>query len=101
VRSVVPMRLSDAEREQIARAADRLKLPLSGFVRQAALQASAVVEGKVSVKTPERTEVAPARGAVVLDLEPRAHHFVDGLCVACGLDVDDMRGRDLPCREGG
>lgn len=48
------MRLSDAEREQIAGAASRLSLPLTSFVRQAALQASAVAERKVSVKTRER-----------------------------------------------
>jgi hypothetical protein len=100
VREVVPIRLGAAERAQIARAAGRLKLPLSGFIRQASLQASAVVEGKVSARVPERPEVVPARGGVVLDLEPRPHHFVDGLCVGCGLDVDDVRGRDLPCREG-
>jgi uncharacterized protein (DUF1778 family) len=49
VRGVVPVRLSDAERAQIAGAAKRQSLTLSGFIRQASLQASAVVEGKVSV----------------------------------------------------
>jgi hypothetical protein len=112
------MRLSDAEREQIGRAAARLKLPLSGFVRRAALQASAVVEGKVAVRpedgagvNPDRGVTAPLEpeksGVVGLDLEPlavveepwRPHSFVDGECVGCGLDVNDVRGRDLPCRE--
>jgi hypothetical protein len=94
--------LSDGEREQIARAAGRLKLPLSGFVRQAALQASAVVEGKVAAKAPERESA----GVVVVDVEPpaleveepwRPHHFVDGECSGCGLDINDTRGRDVSC----
>jgi uncharacterized protein (DUF1778 family) len=44
VRDVLAIRLSAAEREQITAAATRLELTLSGFVRQSALQSSAVVE---------------------------------------------------------
>jgi uncharacterized protein (DUF1778 family) len=73
VRSVVPVRLSVQERGQIARAAGRLELSRSGFVRQAALQASAVVERKTSVKAPE----PEPRGLVVVGPEP-SRHLVDG-----------------------
>ena len=96
MRSVVPIRLGDAEREQIAGAASHLELTLSGFIRQAALQASAVVEKKaVVVPTTTRT-TAPEReslGIVLLEAEVK-HHFVDGLCVRCHRDVDE---RDSPC----
>src|SRR4051812_36765912 len=75
-RQVVPVRLSGPERSQIASGAARLKLPLSSFVRQAALQASAIVERKVSVKPavpkPER------RPAVAMLEDPEPAHFVDG-----------------------
>lgn len=96
MRAVVPIRLNDAEREQIARAAARLELTLSGFVRQAALQESAVVERKVSVKPRSERPNVPEReprGVVVLD-DQLEHHFVDGLCTRCWRDVDE---RDLPC----
>jgi hypothetical protein len=90
VRSVSTIRLSDQERGQIAAAAARLKLPLSSFLRQAALQASAVVERKVSV----RENPPPERELVVV--EPRTdHHFVDGTCRRCWRDEDDVA--DLPC----
>ena len=87
--------MSDQEREQIAGAAARLELTLSGFVRQAALQASAVVEKKVVVQAPESKARKSAEGVdtssrkkeplaereslgvVLLDPEP-AVHMVDG-----------------------
>jgi uncharacterized protein (DUF1778 family) len=75
VRDVLAIRLSAAEREQITAAATRLGLRLSGFVRQSALQSSAVVEKKVSVKEPQPAE--PERELVVVELEPSGH-WVDG-----------------------
>jgi hypothetical protein len=104
-RAVAPVRLSNAEREQIASAALRQGITFSAFLRQAALEASARVEGKVSpVKAPERETREQAK-ATILEPEPapaveepwRPHHFVDGGCLGCGLDVDDVRGRDFPC----
>ena len=92
-REVLAIRLSDAEREQIAGAAGRLKLTLSGFVRQAALQSAAVVGRKVSVQAPEPPE-RESLGVVLLEPEHGSHAFVDGICKHCGVDVD---GRDLPC----
>jgi uncharacterized protein (DUF1778 family) len=75
MRSVVPIRLSDEEREQINTAAARLKLPLSSFIRQASLQASAVVEQKVSPAVARPAEFEEPRELVVI--EP-ARHMVDG-----------------------
>jgi uncharacterized protein (DUF1778 family) len=92
-REVLAIRVSDQEREQIAGAAARLKLTLSGFVRQAALQASAVVGRKVSVQAPEPPE-RESRGVVLLDAEQGSHAFVDGICKRCGVDAD---GRDSAC----
>jgi hypothetical protein len=89
---VVPIRLSDQERGQIASAATRLELTLSGFVRQAALQASAVVERKASVK--EKPAAEPKRPPLVMAAAESDHHFVDGICMRCWRDVDE---RDLPC----
>jgi hypothetical protein len=90
MRSVSTIRLSDQERSQIAAAAARLKLPFSSFLRQAALQASAVVERKVSVR--ER----PPAGRELIILEPTTpHRFVDGTCMKCWRDEDDVA--DLPC----
>jgi uncharacterized protein (DUF1778 family) len=97
MRDVLAIRLSDAERAQVAGAAARLELTLSGFVRQAALQASAVVARKVSVQAPEPPEerVHPVlESLVVLDPEESSHAFVDGICKRCGVDVD---GRGSPC----
>jgi uncharacterized protein (DUF1778 family) len=69
------IRISDAERVQIARAANRLSKPLTSFVREAALAASARVENKVVVKE----KPPPERELVVI--EPRTdHHLVDGVC---------------------
>ncbi|MBA2359399.1 MAG: hypothetical protein H0V79_00445 [Actinobacteria bacterium] len=45
MREVVPIRLGAREREQIAEAAARRELALSSFIRQAALQASAIMSG--------------------------------------------------------
>jgi uncharacterized protein (DUF1778 family) len=73
---LVAVRLSDQERKQITAAAGRLKLPLSSFIRQASLQASAVVEKKVSpaVARPVEPEPEP-RELVTVDAKP---HYVDG-----------------------
>jgi hypothetical protein len=60
-RSVLPIRLSDRERAQIAGAAQRRELTVSGFVRQAALAASAVVQGKVTPRI-ENAEISLRRG---------------------------------------
>ena len=78
MREVTPIRLSAAEREQIHAAAARRKLTLSGFIRQAALEASAIVEGTATVKAPEREEPESGYGGlVVLEAEPTGH-WVDG-----------------------
>jgi uncharacterized protein (DUF1778 family) len=76
MRAVVPIRLGDDERAQIAAAASRRKLTLSAFVREAALQASAVVEGKATIHIPE-PEPERLLGLVVSEPEP-ARHMVDG-----------------------
>jgi hypothetical protein len=76
MRAVVPIRLGAGERSQIAAAAARRKVTLSAFVREAALQASAVVEGKASVRAaepePEREPLALAEPV------PVRVHYVDG-----------------------
>jgi uncharacterized protein (DUF1778 family) len=76
-RQVVPIRLSDAERAQIAGAAAGRELTLSGFIRQAALQLSAVVQEKV-VPSYSRPRVPTEQRVVVLDQEPEPEHWVDG-----------------------
>jgi hypothetical protein len=53
-REVVTLRLAEAERAQIEAAAGRLKLMLSGFLRQSALHASAAVEEKAVPVRPVR-----------------------------------------------
>jgi uncharacterized protein (DUF1778 family) len=83
-REVVPIRLSPAERTQIASGAARLKLTLSGFIRQAALQASAVVERKASVKAPEPPEPSYREPVLLLEDEPEPH-YVDGELVLADL----------------
>jgi hypothetical protein len=85
--------LRDEERGQIAGAAARLELTLSGFVRQAALQASAVVGRKVSVQASE-PPVRESVGVVLVDPDEGSHAFVDGICKHCGVDAD---GRESPC----
>ncbi|MBA2359827.1 MAG: hypothetical protein H0V79_02640 [Actinobacteria bacterium] len=88
MRDVVPIRLGAREREQIAKTAARRELALSSFIRQAALQASAVVSGKASVVRPARAGAqggAPATSSrqepvsrlVVIDPAP-AGHWVEG-----------------------
>ena len=91
--TVLGTRLTDAERVQVVAAAKRLGLTLSQFARQSVLASSAQVERKASVKAnPE----APERESriLLLDQERGAHHFVEGQCLYCGIDVD---GQDLPC----
>jgi uncharacterized protein (DUF1778 family) len=83
VKSVFAMRLSDAERGQIAKAAATMELSLSGFIRRAALQAAAVTLGKVKVRPrvdppAERSAVEPRAVVVADELEERAGHWVDG-----------------------
>lgn len=78
-RSVFPIRLSDRERQQIEDAAKRRQLTIGGFVRQAALQASAVIEGKARVK--EQAVEHPSRELIMVDAEP-VGHWVDGELVA-------------------
>lgn len=89
-RDVIAVRLSEAERAQVARAAVALELPLSTFLRHAALQASAVATGKANVRpaaTRELGERAVAheappqpepRALVVLGLDEERIHYVDG-----------------------
>jgi hypothetical protein len=91
-RSVVPIRLSDAERAQITGAASRRDLTLSGFIRQAALEVSARVKRRVTVR--EKPPPEPERPPFgLLDASPR-HAFVDGICKRCHQDEDE---RDSPC----
>jgi hypothetical protein len=97
VSTVIGARFSDAERAQVETAAGRLELTVSGFVRQAALQASAVVGRKVSVQAPEPPE-RERLGVVLVDPEQGSHAFVDGICKRCGVDVD---GRESPCTLAG
>jgi uncharacterized protein (DUF1778 family) len=77
VRAVVPVRLGDGERRQIAAAAARRKTTLSAFVREAAFASSAIVEGKASVKAPEVSEPEREQGLMFVEAEP-AGHWVDG-----------------------
>jgi hypothetical protein len=97
VRSVVPIRLSDEEHEQIARAARARDLRFSSFVRWAALEA-ATDQLMRAVRPKEPSREPPREQIVVVDPEPATGHaFVEGQCKRCGLDVDDIRGRDTPC----
>jgi uncharacterized protein (DUF1778 family) len=77
-RGVFPIRLSAREREQIEGAAKRQQLTIGGFIRQASLAASAIVQGKARVReqAPKTTE-PPREPLVVIDTEP-AGHYVDG-----------------------
>jgi hypothetical protein len=89
VRQVVPIRLSDGEREQIATAAGLQAMPVSTYLRSAALQASAVAIGKATVasRPPRRERPAPERKVpdrklLVVDSVPAAKsHYVDGEAV--------------------
>jgi hypothetical protein len=81
-RAVVPIRLGDGERAQIARAAAVRELPLSGFIRQAALLQAAIVTEKVTpVKAPERERVRREVPVVVEEEAPERvpSHWVDGV----------------------
>jgi hypothetical protein len=77
-REVVPIRLSDREREQIAGAAVRQTLTLSAFIREAALQASAIITRKATVKASEQ-EPPPPHEPIILDSERGRPHVVDGM----------------------
>jgi hypothetical protein len=83
------VRLSEAERAQIAAAEGFQNMPLSSYVGCAALQHSAVAVGKATVAprprpvspraepTPERK--VPARKLLVIDpAPPKREHYVDG-----------------------
>ena len=90
-REVVALRLADREREQITRAATRRKLTFSAFLREAALQASAIVTERASVKAPE-PEPRPARDPLVIDLEQERPHIVDGMLLHPDGTVTDWDG---------
>jgi hypothetical protein len=79
MRDVLAIRLSDQERRQVAEAAERFGKSLSGFVREAALAASARVTGKVGeAERPDDDGTASVyadRGLVALE---RPRHMVDG-----------------------
>jgi hypothetical protein len=82
VRAVVPIRLGAAERDQIARAAARRDLPVSSFIRQAALAASAVVMERVTPVKPRGdapSDEVPGRGVPVVVLEEPRPWIVDGM----------------------
>jgi uncharacterized protein (DUF1778 family) len=81
------------ERRQIAGAAARLGVTLSAFLREAALEAAARVVQKVSIMHEQPVEASDAP-VTFLD-ESRSHHFVDGICVRCWLELSD--GRESPC----
>jgi hypothetical protein len=75
-RVVVAIRLGRGEREQIAAAAGLAGMPVSTYLRCAALQASAAI-ARVQV----RSRPAPERKLRVVELEPgpeRRVHYVDG-----------------------
>jgi hypothetical protein len=81
-RDVLAVRLAEREREQIAAAAGLQGMPISTYLRCAALQASAVAIGRASVATARPREwpaPAPPRKLRVIEVvpEPRAH-YVDG-----------------------
>lgn len=100
-RSVVPIRLSDGERKRISRAAEARDLRFSSFIRWAALERAADELERAKPKPRPKVEREP----IILEPEPpapeeepfRPHHFVDGECQRCGLELNDHRGRDLPC----
>jgi hypothetical protein len=79
-REVVTLRLAEAERAQIAAAAGRLKLTLSAFLRQSALQASALVEEKAAPVRPVRDmrNPRPMRSEPLVLVDGQSEHWVDG-----------------------
>jgi hypothetical protein len=88
------VRLSDSERKRIARAAEARDLAFSSFVRWAALERAA--------DELERAKPKPRPKPPVLEEEAfRRHSFVEGECERCGLDLDDVRGRDRSCTPHG
>jgi hypothetical protein len=74
-RDVLAVRISPAERAQIATAAGLQDMPVSTYVRCVALQASAVAIGRASV-VPRRDPARPK--APVTAPEPTREHYVDG-----------------------
>jgi hypothetical protein len=103
-RSVVPIRLSDKERERIAHAAEARDLAFSTFIRWAALERAA---NELERAKPKPRSKPVEREPIILgdDVKPpapeeepfRPHSFVDSECERCGLDLDDVRGRDHSC----
>jgi uncharacterized protein (DUF1778 family) len=86
-RSVVPVRLSEAERSRISKAAEARDLAFSSFVRWAALERAADELERARAKPrPKPVEREPV--TLGDDLEPpapeeepfRSHSFVDGEC---------------------
>jgi hypothetical protein len=88
-REVVPIRLSDREREQIAGAAARQTLTLSAFIREAALQASAIITRKATVKEREPEPAPPPHEPIILDSERGRPHVVDGMILHPDGTVSD------------
>jgi len=70
MRDVLAIRLSEAERRQVAEGAARFGKSVSAFVREAALQASAGITRKVTEQV-ERDELP------IVVVEP-VRHMVDG-----------------------
>jgi hypothetical protein len=84
VRSTVSVRFSEAERQQVALAAERSGQAVSSFVREAALAASARVTGKVSEAERRDDGELPSvyadysLGNIPLVGLERPKHYVDG-----------------------
>lgn len=92
-RSVVPGRLSEAERNRISKAAEARDLAFSSFVRRAALERAADelerAKPKPRPKPVEREPIILEPEPPVLEEQPfRSHHFIDGECVGCGLEFN-------------
>jgi uncharacterized protein (DUF1778 family) len=82
MRDVLAIRLSEAERHQVAGAAERFGKTVSAFVREAALQASALAVERATVReqkaNPNAQRVADcADDENLVALEP-VRHMVDG-----------------------
>jgi Tol biopolymer transport system component len=79
-------------------------LAFSTFIRWAALERAA---NELERAKPKPRSKPVERGPIILgdDLKPpapeeepfRPHSFVDSECERCGLDLDDVRGRDHSC----
>jgi hypothetical protein len=74
-RNVFPVRLSDSERERIARAAEARDLAFSSFVRWAALQAAS--DRLLRQRPTPETDPGEHEPVVIGDTEQRVH-YVDG-----------------------